>query len=294
MIYFLVVNYYSTDLITKLMSSLSDGKNINYKTIIVNNSPDDDSIYALKNEDVLILKPENNLGFGGGCNLGLKWIYNQEPQAIVWIINPDAYFSENNLNKVELFFEAYPEISILGTIVHTPGGELWFAGGCFIPTRGAIITQDLLTNIDREYVACDWITGCSFLINLRKFEQCPQFDSAYFLYYEDFDFCRRYANQGHLIAVTQQFGVVHNPSSITNRYVFRKIKNSTYGYLLSLGRYTNKVVLLLRLVRLMIYALILMVVKPQVAFAKFAGVLMYWRRSRGAQWAKAQSPKGHA
>ena len=284
MIYFLVVNYYSTNLVTKLIRSLPLEKNIDYKTIIVNNSPDDDSIYALKNEDVLILKAENNLGFGGGCNLGINWIYTQEPQAIVWIINPDAYLKENILAQVELFFEMYPEISILGTIVHTPTGEVWFAGGRFIPTTGAILTQDLLTNTDAHYVACDWITGCSFLINLRKFDQCPQFDPAYFLYYEDFDFCRRYANQGHLIAVTKQFGVLHQPSSITNRYVFRKIKNSTYGYLLSLDKYTNKAVFILRLVRLIIYALILMIVKPQVAFGKFAGVFMYCRRLPKGHW----------
>lgn len=279
MIYFLVVNYYSTNLVTKLIRSLPTDKNIQYKTIIVNNSPDDDSIYTLKNEDVLILNALDNLGFGGGCNLGINWIYTQEPQAIVWIINPDAYLEENILPQVELFFEANLEISILGTIVHTPTGKVWFAGGRFIPATGAIFTQDLLTNTDADYVACDWITGCSFIINLRQFDECPQFDPAYFLYYEDFDFCRRYANQGHFIAVTKQFGVLHQPSSITNRYVFRKIKNSTYGYFLSLNRYANQKVFILRLIRLILHALILMIVKPQVAFGKFAGVFMYFRRS---------------
>jgi len=32
----------------------------------------------------------SNLGFGSGCNLGLL-IYAQDTQAIVWLINPDAY-----------------------------------------------------------------------------------------------------------------------------------------------------------------------------------------------------------
>ncbi|WP_017318967.1 glycosyltransferase [Mastigocladopsis repens] len=280
MIYFLVVNYYSSNLITKLISSLSASKNNDYKIVIINNSLDDHSIYHLKHELVFIFNAENNLGFGGACNLGIKWISTQDSQGIVWIVNPDAYFTENPLSKVQFFFEVHPEISILGTIVHTPTGEIWFAGGRFIPSTGAIITQDLLTDADADYVACDWITGCSLLINLRKFDEYPQFDSAYFLYYEDFDFCRRYANQGHLIAVTKQFGVLHQPSSITNRYIFRKIKNSTYGYLLSLDRYTNKLILTLRLIRLICYALILIFIKPKVAFGKFGGVLMYWRRTQ--------------
>ncbi len=275
MIYFLTINYYSTTLVTKLISSLPVIKNVDYKTVIINNSPDDDSIDSLKSENVLIFDAGNNLGFGNACNLGLKLIYAEDPQAIVWIINPDAYLVENILNKVNSFFESYPEISILGTIVYTPTGEVWFAGGCFIPTTGAIVTQDLLTNTDADYVACDWVSGCSLLVNLRNFRECPQFDPAYFLYYEDFDFCRRYANQGHLIAVTNQFGVRHQPSSITNKYIFRKFKHSTYSYLFSLDRYTNKLVTLPRFIRLISYAIILIAVKPQVAFGKFYGVLLY-------------------
>lgn len=278
MIYFLTINYYSTHLVAKLINSLPTTKNIEYKTVIINNSPEDNSIYHLKTESVLIFNAGHNLGFGSACNLGINWIYTQDPQAIIWIINPDAYLLENTLDKVNSFFELHPEISILGTIVHTPAHLVWFAGGRFRRATGGILIQDLLTNTDEKYVVCDWVSGCSLIINLRKFRDCPQFDPAYFLYYEDFDFCRRYAKQGYLIAVTKQFGVLHQPSSITNKYVFLKIKHSTYSYLLSLEKYTNKVVFILRLTRLICYALILIFVKPLVAFGKLDGVLFYWRR----------------
>ncbi|MCX7593318.1 MAG: glycosyltransferase [Fischerella sp.] len=278
MIYFLTVNYYSTNLVAKLVSSLPNSKDRDYKIIIINNSPDDDSIYQLKNESVLVLNAVSNLGFGSACNLGLKFIYAEDPQAIVWIINPDAYLLENTLDKVQPFFDSHPEISILGTIVHTPVGEVWFAGGRFLHNTGAILTQDLLTNTNTDYVLCDWITGCSLIINLSNFYECPLFDPAYFLYYEDFDFCQRFAQQGHLIAVTKQFGILHQPSAITNKYVFRKVKHSTYSYLLTLERYTNKLIFSLRLVRLICHALILMFIKPQFGLGKFYGVFMYWRR----------------
>ncbi|MEC4818528.1 MAG: glycosyltransferase [Scytonema sp. PMC 1069.18] len=278
MIYFLTINYYSTHLISKLISSLPATNNVEYKTVIINNSPDDNSIYHLRNESVLIFNAANNLGFGNGCNLGLQWIYAQDSQAIVWIINPDAYLKDNSLEKVFSFFASNPEISILGTIIHTPSGAIWFAGGCFFPATGAIVTQDLLTNTETEYVTCDWVSGCSLIINLQKFDDCPQFNPAYFLYYEDFELCKRYANQGHLVAVTKQFGVLHQPSSITNRYIFRKIKHSTYSYLLTLEKYTNKSIFLLRLIRLIVYAIVLIFVKPQVAFGKFYGVFMYGKQ----------------
>lgn len=275
MIYFLTVNYYSTELIAKLIRSLPVDQNIEYKTLIINNSPDDNSIQQLKSESLEILDAGYNLGFGCACNKGLQWIYKKDSQAVVWIINPDAYLPENSLEKVNLFFDSYPEISILGTIIHTPKDEIWFAGGSFIPKTGTIKTQDLLTNTQAPYIICDWVSGCSLIVNLGNFSDCPQFDDAYFLYYEDFDFCKRYANQGYLIAVTKEFGVIHQPSSITNRYVFQKIKHSTYSYLITLERYTNNFVVMARLIRLVIYAFILIFIRPKVAFGKFYGLLMY-------------------
>ncbi len=277
MIYFLTVNYYSTNLVAQLINSLPNDISIQYKILIINNSPEDDSIHNLQSESVMIIDAESNIGFGNACNLGIKWIYTQETQAIIWIINPDAYLAENTLD-INRFFKLHPEISILGTIIHTPTGEIWFAGGRFLRTTGSILTQDMLTNTDAEYVACDWVSGCSLIINLANFRECPLFDPAYFLYYEDFEFCRRYANEGYLIAITKQFGVLHQPSSITNRNVFLKTKHSTYSYLLTLEKHTNKLVYLLRLIRLICYAILLIFVKPQIALGKLYGVLNYLRR----------------
>lgn len=278
MIYFLTVNYYSTQLVNKLINSIVANNNPSFKIVIINNSPEDDSIYLIKSKSVLIIEAGNNLGFGRACNLGLDWIYAQDPQAIVWLINPDTYIV-TALDKVNLLFDTHPELSIIGTTIYTPDYKIWFAGGEFITATGAILDKTILTNSDAKYILCDWVSGCSLLVNLANFPECPQFDPIYFLYYEDFDFCRRYAAQGHLIAVTKQINVIHSPSSITNKNIIAKIKHSTYSYLVTIEKHTNKLILLIRLARLLIYAIILILVKPKVAFGKLYGVLLYLRRS---------------
>ncbi|MBD2562948.1 MULTISPECIES: glycosyltransferase [Nostoc] len=275
MIYFLIVNYYSTNLVLELINSIRKTNYVDYKVIIINNSPDDNSIDLLKTESVLIFDAGTNLGFGCACNLGLKWIYIQDPQAYVWIINPDAYFIENNLDKVKPFFKSHPEISILGTLIYTPTGEIWFAGGRFVPKTGAIITQKKLTNMNVDYVNCDWVSGCSLIVNLNNFTECPHFDTAYFLYYEDVDFCLRYANQGHLVAINNSFSVLHQPSSITNRNVFQKIRNSTYSYLLTMDKYTNKFIFNIRLAFQILKAVLGIILKPQAALGKICGIWDY-------------------
>ncbi len=126
-----------------------------------------------------------------------------------------------------------------------------------------------------ELIPCDWVSGCSLLINLRHFSFCPQFDPAYFLYYEDFDFCRRYVSQGHELAITRQLAIIHEPSSITNRNITKKMQHSTYSYLLTLQKYTNPLIFLLRFLRLSLNTLLILPFKPQVAFGKLAGVFSY-------------------
>ncbi|MDJ0689403.1 MAG: glycosyltransferase family 2 protein [Xenococcaceae cyanobacterium MO_188.B32] len=278
MIYLLTVNYYSTSLIARLIQSLPSQQEITYQIVIVNNSPADQELKLLESDRLKIIESQTNLGFGKACNLGLMKIYAQDPQGIVWIINPDTYLSSNILEKVPVFFASHQEISILGTLIYTPKDKLWFGGGCFIPQLGAIFSTNLFSaRPEIDWLPCDWVSGCSLLINLSLFKSCPQFDSAYFLYYEDFDFCRRYALQGHQIAITNQLAVVHQPSSIANRNMAIKLQHSTYSYLLTLERYANPLIFWLRFFRLFLFSLILLGIKPQAALGKFVGILNYLR-----------------
>ncbi|MCT7962377.1 glycosyltransferase [Laspinema sp. D1] len=280
MLYFVTVNYYSNELIEQLIQSIEDSSALEYRVIIVNNSPTDVSIYQLECESTVILESGENVGFGAGCNLGLDWVYQQDPQGIVWLINPDTVLGSQGWEQVPNLLAANPEVSILGTIVYEPTGTLWFAGGVFIPSQGAILEKNLLSlEGDADYVPCDWVTGCSLLINLGQFSECPTFDPDYFLYYEDFDFCRRYAAQGHIIGVTPKLSLIHAPSSITDTQVKDKFKHSTYSYLKTMEKYSPKQVLVSRFFRLIAHALILIFIKPEMAWGKFAGLAQYCQRS---------------
>ena len=109
----------------------------------------------------MILDAGENLGFGKGCNLGMQWVYDRNPQAIIWLINPDTLMLTNSLEKVPDFFTHHPEVSILGTMVYEPTGDIWFGGGKFHQKTGSIIITDnlFLHNPTAAYVLCDWVTG---------------------------------------------------------------------------------------------------------------------------------------
>lgn len=279
MIYLLIINYHSTNLIQNLITSINNNNCLNYQIIIINNSPEDQSIEILQSDNVIIINNQQNLGFGKACNLGINFIYQKNKNAIIWLINPDTYFHNLNFNDVINFLAKYSELSILGTIIYTQEQKVWFGGGIFNQKLGDIIETNLFEkNVNQDYLICDWLSGCSMIINLKNFDLCPQFDCNYFLYYEDFDFCLRYKQQGHKIAITNQFSLFHHPSSITNRNLTNKMFHSTYSYLFTLKRYTNFYIFMLKFTKLVINTLLLIVFKPSLSLGKIKGIVKFFSR----------------
>jgi GT2 family glycosyltransferase len=263
--------------------SIERQKDLDYHLIIVNNGATDRSLATQNFDRITWLETGENLGFGAGCNLGLQWVYEKEPTALVWLINPDAYLPVQLLMSINQFFQTHSNLSIVGTIVQEPDGKRWFSQGHFNPDTGSIISDRSLNPLlGSDYLNSDWVTGCSMILNLQMFPTCPHFDPAYFLYYEDFDFCQRYRQHGHQIVVTDRLFVIHEPSSITNRNLSLKLTHSTYSYLLSLKRHSSVSALLLRFLRLSIYALVLVPVRPAIAVGKLAGIWMFL--TRGIHW----------
>ncbi len=281
-LYFLIVNYHSSELVTRLINSLQLSSQDREGTVIVNNSPEDQNIFKLNSDRIKIIAASENLGFGKACNLGLTWIYQENSQAIVWLINPDAYFDSDVAAKAIAFFECHPQISILGTTVYNSQGQITSAGGIFTPNTAALaIIDSLPEDLKQDYVKTDWVSGCSLLINLANFNQCPQFDPRYFLYYEDLDFCLRYGQQGHQIAVTHLLTVIHDTSSITDRNIRQKYRHITYSYLIHLEKYASLPIFWLINTRLLINTFRLLIVRPQQGLGKLVGIYHYWRsRSR--------------
>ena len=113
------------------------------------------------------------------------------------------------------------------------------------------------------------------LIALKNFTDIPQFDPDYFLYYEDFDFCQRYQKKGHIIALTPQIRVIHQPSSITSRHLDLKIKHSIYSYLLSLEKHSNTRVLWYRLLRILLTSLITLPLQGKISLSKLQGIWLF-------------------
>lgn len=249
---FLTVNYYSAKLINKLLSSL-ENLSIDHRVIVVNNSPEDQSIHNLIYPNLEIIEAHSNLGFGRACNLALTKIYRQSPTDLVWLINPDAYFEREDITKIPDLLALLTSCPILGTVIYDNNYNLTFSGGKFDYFWGTITEEK--AQFSESIKPTQWVSGCSLIINLLYFNQCPNFDGDFFLYYEDFEFCRRYNKLGYGVGICSQIKVIHHRSSITNN-LSDKLSLEIYSYLLALLKQGSKVSLFYRLFRIILIAIL--------------------------------------
>jgi N-acetylglucosaminyl-diphospho-decaprenol L-rhamnosyltransferase len=244
MLFFITVNYHSTNLVVDLIDSLFKYVNIEYKLIIVNNSPEDNSIHRLEDNRTIILDAKQNEGFGAGCNIGIQYIYALDKNAKIWLINPDAKIESNAVEYILQCFDRHPNLAILGTKISDDRGNIWFDCGKFNSWTGYLkheTDSKRQNSIDPDDLISDsrWVCGCSLIINLAIFDRCPLFDPEYFLYSEDVDFCERYYKQGYRIAITNSVLVNHQVSAIIRKNKTFMFKNYTHGRLLLLSKHST-------------------------------------------------------
>lgn len=279
MIYFLTVSYYSTELIKQLINSIELNIASAYQIIIVNNSPLDTSIKQLEqHSNVIILDSGSNLGFGSGCNIGINYIYALDSKAIIWLINPDATIHKNADKYILECLKKDSSIAILGTKIEDANRNLWFSSGEFNPLIGKIKHNSSSSTNQKTSIGTTptrWVCGCSLIINLAKFDHCPNFNPNYFLYYEDTDLCERYYKKGYHIAITNHILVTHQVSSIIGKDIKNMYFHYTFSRLYFLHQHSTKLGLLIYVIYVLIKIFLLLPLNNSIALGRFQGLQQF-------------------
>lgn len=283
MIYLLTVNYYSTELIRQLLSSIRVTEQ-DYQLIIVNNSPEDTSVHQLPQiySSVTVITARTNIGFGSGCNLGIQHIYNLNPQSIIWLINPDTQIEKRAIQYIKQCLIQNPNVAILGTKIKDLEGTIWFSAGRFNPWTGSVqdkAEREAISDSLVQVLNCRWVSGCSLIFNLKQFDHCPSFDTQFFLYYEDVDLCERYYKRGYRIAVTQAVLVTHAVSAIIQQNSHTQLKHATYSKLYFIQQHGTALALVLNSIYLLVLGVLVFPQNRLAALGRWQGLTDFinWR-----------------
>ncbi len=220
-----IVTYQSKDTVAHALNALYEAYGVGYLECVVvdNNSNDGTSDLVTENFPwVNLIRSNNNLGYGRGCNLGLMKVSTP----YVLILNPDAEISFKALQTLVNFMVANRQVGIAAPAIVEGENSLQAAGLMTTPSsllkaafgfRRAMPQNQPITP-DGSPFKTNWICGAIMLIRTDLFRKLGGFDPRFFLYFEETDFCRRATQYGAEIwavggAVTKHIGGVSAKST---------------------------------------------------------------------------------
>ena len=198
----IIVTYNTTEKI--ILDCLNSIQN-NIKVLIVENSRNflhKDKI-NFKFPNVKIYCTGENLGYGGGNNYGLKKVNND----YALILNPDVICDKNFFNNISKVINETKDFSIIGCqYLHD---KIFMPAGFFDQNKNKEFKQNFIKNNLDSLTEVEWVTGCSMLLNLKKFKDKVVFDENFFLFFEEMDLCKSLINKGEKIYSSNKLKIHH-------------------------------------------------------------------------------------
>ena len=234
----ILVNYNGYDDTVECIKSIENSDYDNYKIILVDNgSKDKNKIlndnYINNAADVII--SEENLGFSGGNNLGIKYAQEKYDPEYYLLLNNDTVITKDTISNLKKGFDFDSKAGIItGKIYYfSEPKTIWAAGGKFNFNTG-IADQPELGKIDdgvqyENTCEVSFATGCTMLISKQVINTVGYLEESYFLYAEDTDYCCRVLNAGFKIIYVGKALIYHKVSASTG-----KQSNMQQYYMLSL------------------------------------------------------------
>jgi len=175
------------------------------KIIIIENSNNfiHEKLILSNFHNVKIRCSGENLGYGNGNNFALKLIDTD----YALILNPDVICEKNFFNNVVEVVEKAEDFTIIGC--QYLNDKVFMPAGYFEKRKNNQFKEDFKNNKIDILHKVDWVTGCSMLINLKKFENKEIFDKKIFLYFEEVDLCKSISKKGENIFTSQKLKIHH-------------------------------------------------------------------------------------
>jgi GT2 family glycosyltransferase len=225
MVSIIIVNYRVDQDVIKCIKSIYALKfKQKYEIIVVDNSEKDILSSKLKNQfqDVIYLKTGINLGFGGGNNFGARHARGE----YLFFLNPDTEIIGNVIDGLSKFIIENKNVGIVAPqILDVNRKPHELQGASELTPWKAFLNLSFFSKIfsrlgfkDKYYISSwdknglkkvDVCPGTAFMISSNVFNSIKGFDEKFFLYFEEFDLCKRVRSLGLDIYMTLNCKVIH-------------------------------------------------------------------------------------
>lgn len=213
MISFLIVNYNTWEHSVALSRKLLDINIVNSEIIVVDNHSKEQSDLKLP-KDVIFIQNARNSGFAGGVNIGVAAAKNP----FVYLLNSDLILNDTSFVHSTLScIQKNPKIAAISPVIVYENNKIQYAGYTNLNSltgrnksigfgKGLEYLKELKTG---KTASCH---GAAMLLRKSAWQKLDGFPEGYFLYYEEFDYCKQLNKLGFETWVNVDNYVVHKGS----------------------------------------------------------------------------------
>lgn len=157
---------------------------------------------------LVLIRNEENLGFAGGNNVGLRYLLKFSRIDYFWVLNNDTVVAPDALQKLVNRMSAVPSAGICGSTIleywhperiNALGGALYsrWAGLAWHLGRGRMWKKQY--NPEKVEKRIDYVVGASMLVSRQFLLEVGLMEESYFLYFEELDWVMRARNRFPLL-----------------------------------------------------------------------------------------------
>ena len=225
MVSIIIVHYHADEELFHCLESIQLHKpKTAFEVIVVDNDEEIRIKQELKQKFpwVKYVKSSGNNGFGSGNNLGAK----EAKGDYLFFLNPDTRIFAGTIDELLSFLEEQTDVGVVAPQLLHPDKTPFEQQGCMLlnPVRGMIVLSfinKIFPNnpVSRAYWQAGWdktklkevdvAPGTAFMIVKKLYEEMQGFDEHFFLYFEEFDLCKRIREKGYKIFITPNAKIIH-------------------------------------------------------------------------------------
>ena len=213
-----IVSWNTRQLLRDCLGAIrSDPRSGGWEVFVVDNASGDGSADMVEQgfPEVEVIRSRENLGFGGGHNLGLARARGRYRL----ILNPDTRVDPGALGAMVDFADRNPAVGAVGPRLEDGRGSLERSWGRS-PGTLPLIAHKLLLHRLFPYRrlarlrggAADvgWLTGACLMVRREAAEAAGPLDDGMFMCHEDVEWCMRLRSAGWRVVYLPQSRVVHH------------------------------------------------------------------------------------
>jgi GT2 family glycosyltransferase len=234
-VHIVLLNWNGTDDTLACLRSLRRLNHSEFQVVVVDNGSSEpcSAPVAAEFPEVRVIESGENLGFAGGCNVGIRDALEAGAR-YVWLLNNDTVAHPDALSALLETARSRSRCGIAGSKVlfHDRPGTIDHAGGSLDPRRGQawhVGCGEVDAGQHDLDQPAEFVTGCSLLADMEMIREVGPLDPDYFAYWEDVDLCTRAQRAGWEVVysagsrVWHKGGMVATPSPLVRYLCARNV-----------------------------------------------------------------------